>query len=697
MGFRDSIKIVTVDRTSPHISAIKTLWRGHANTLGFFPEGAFDAYAEKKQILVAQDGLGTLLGYLLYRITPSRNDASIVHLCVNPIHRGNGIAMLLVRKLQDSTRTLRGIGLNCRRDFDVNKLWPKLGFIPISEKAGRSSAGSTLTFWWYDHNHPTLFTLAEDADLVAKRKVVIDANIFYDLKDQRNEESLALTADWLDDSIAICVCDELLTEINRASSVSERDRCRSFLTRFPTLRCDGSKLSLIRDSLTKYLPDKPSEQDLSDFAHLAKALASEADFFVTRDEGILSCADEIYEEFSMPIFRPSDFITEIDALYREREYQPARLAGTLYAVSRVQSKSEDIMLATFQNSLAGERQANFKDELRKILSSPQDSECYVAWDQQNKPIGLMGYNFKAQNTMHINLLRVPPHHQLAPTIARFQLGELIKTAFTRKCPIIQIKDDFLNKHTIDALQEDQFIPTEHGWFKLCLDEHVDSSELILRMDHIGRCNDALKGYAANLRKEIEIAKTREDKTTLWEIETALGPGLITDSDIPCFIVPIKPFWAQQLFDKHLAEQDLFGAKVNLALNREGVYYRSKQNSFGLKAPARIIWYVSKDMRFIGSGSLRAYSRLDEVVVDHPKPLFRQFRRLGIYEWKDVFETAKSATKQLMALRFSKTMLFRKPVPWEELISVLSEHGIKTQLQSPCPIPEDLFFSLISQA
>src|SRR5690606_12960751 len=124
----------------------------------------FDAYAEKKLILVAEDSAENLLGYLLYRITPSRNDVSIVHLCIDKAKRGKGIATLLVKELQRSTQSLRGIGLRCRRDFSVSKLWPKLGFIPISEKVGKSLAGSTLTFWWYDHNHPTLFTMAQEAE-----------------------------------------------------------------------------------------------------------------------------------------------------------------------------------------------------------------------------------------------------------------------------------------------------------------------------------------------------------------------------------------------------------------------------------------------------------------------------------------------------------------------------------------------------
>jgi hypothetical protein len=34
----------------------------------------------------------------------------------------------------------------------------------------------------------------------------------------------------------------------------------------------------------------------------------------------------------------------------------------------------------------------------------------------------------------------------------------------------------------------------------------------------------------------------------------------------------------------------FGSKPELAFNREAVYYRAIQNSRGLNAPCRILWY-----------------------------------------------------------------------------------------------------------
>src|SRR5690606_14646383 len=89
----------------------------------------------------------------------------------------------------------------------------------------------------------------------------------------------------------------------------------------------------------------------------------------------------------------------------------------------------------------------------------------------------------------------------------------------------------------------------------------------------------LETYCNAMQLSLDEAMADKDILKIFGIEAALSPALITDSGIPCFIVPIQPQWAQHLFDEHLANHDFFGAKVDLALSREGVYYRSALNSF----------------------------------------------------------------------------------------------------------------------
>jgi hypothetical protein len=177
-----------------------------------------------------------------------------------------------------------------------------------------------------------------------------------------------------------------------------------------------------------------------------------------------------------------------------------------------------------------------------------------------------------------------------------------------------------------------------------------------------------------------------DIQLLSEIERSLYPAKILDAEIPNFIVPIRPEWAENLFDEELAKQNIFGAEKELALKREVVYYRSARNSGGLTAPGRILWYVSEGKipgHYYQAKSIRACSRLDEIIIDKPKALFHRFRRLGVYTFSDVLKTAKGdPEKEIMAIKFSDTEIFSKPIPFADIQEILEK---TITLQSPYKI------------
>lgn len=176
----------------------------------------------------------------------------------------------------------------------------------------------------------------------------------------------------------------------------------------------------------------------------------------------------------------------------------------------------------------------------------------------------------------------------------------------------------------------------------------------------------------------------------------MWPAKLTDSALPCFIVPIRPQFAEHLFDEGLASGGLFGADVDLALNPESAYYRAARPGI-ITCPSRVLWYVSSSQAYTGSMSIRACSRIVELAKDTPKRLFKLFRRLGVYEWQDVLETASGdVDKEIMAFRFDDTELFR-PIPWSEFQPVLKSHGVTTQLQSPTQIPREAFLELYALA
>ena len=171
-----------------------------------------------------------------------------------------------------------------------------------------------------------------------------------------------------------------------------------------------------------------------------------------------------------------------------------------------------------------------------------------------------------------------------------------------------------------------------------------------------------------------------------ELEAQLWPAKILGEGTSSFVVPIMSGWAAQLFDANLAAGDLFGALARLALNRENVYYRRPKNGrFSL--PARLLWYVAKDPNEAGTMAIRACSRLLSVELGPAKTLFGRHRRIGVYEWPQILETAKGDKMgEIMALRFADTELFSTPVE----LPVLRSIGITSLFPSPTEITEDQF-------
>jgi GNAT superfamily N-acetyltransferase len=225
---------------TPHLERVMALHRLDAKTLGFLPKGAFEEHAKLRQIIIALDPGGSCIGYLLYRVARAR--ASIVHLCVAAAARGKGVARLLVDNLKHETKLLEGIGLYCRRDYDSTYLWSKLGFEAIHAKSGRGKDLAELTFWWFSHGHKDLFSQIAEPDLVRQR-VVIDANVFYDLHTREtpdSEDSKALLADWVQASIELVVTKELRNEIANGANEKQRRLSRAAATRYTTLTADDA-------------------------------------------------------------------------------------------------------------------------------------------------------------------------------------------------------------------------------------------------------------------------------------------------------------------------------------------------------------------------------------------------------------------------------------------------------------------------
>ena len=176
-----------------------------------------------------------------------------------------------------------------------------------------------------------------------------------------------------------------------------------------------------------------------------------------------------------------------------------------------------------------------------------------------------------------------------------------------------------------------------------------------------------------------------------ELEQRCSPVVLNSVDQNYFLIPIKKYYAMNLIDRMESAQGLFGGDPKVLLRWSNVYYRTKDKHKMLRHPAQILWYVSVKQEVI------AISRLDEVVIDTAKELFRKFRKFGTLEWRDICEMCKGdSSKELMALKFSHTFTFRKAISLKELRAIYKEHNTAPVLQGPSRISQPIFQEILQK-
>jgi len=686
-----NISIEIIDDASPYLPDVKRLWRKNSDTLGFFPEGAFDEHAANKLVIVAVSVEKHFLGYLLYRTVRHGNGwpvAVIVHLCVASTHRGNNVAKTLVQSLCKLTKdNFLRIELKCRRDFDANRLWPKIGFTCVGEEIGR--AGAPLGRWHLTFRELPLIALLDQKTLAKRFLAVIDNNILFRLQDPvptkappherlLHEEAKALLEDWLIGDVTLSITDEALNEIERHNDPNVRQRRRRFSEGFYRIKVSQEAQGKVYHSLENHFSGMLTLNSRSDIIQVSQAIAGDAYCFITQDTGVLRKAGVVEKEFGMKVLSPGEFVGHADEVIREIQYRPTALAGSRRLTkSIISSRLSADLYPRFRDSFSGERKTKFESQLRVFMAQPARYNLELCRQSSGEPLVLVVYDRCLPEELTIPLLRVAPS-PFADTVLRYVLRQIVMTSFNEKRMITRIGDNSGNDQFGAALEEVGFSNIGGEWIKCNLPFIGNSQDLCSALNE-------LDGAAAikDIRDAIIPHIKSRDPVPLVDIERRLWPAKIMDTNIPNYIISIKAAWAQHLFDEDLAIQTLYGAKEETALRHENVYYRRYRYPAQVRSPGRILWYVMKDTDYRNSMQLKACSFLDEVVTGKAKDLFKRFQRLGIYEWRDILRDAGNPDNPLMALRFSNTEAFRSPINLQSVIEIVKKgDGKSLCLQSP---------------
>ena len=674
------------------LSEVKALAKKNSATLGFLPDGAFDTYSHSGWVLAAMEN-GDLVGYVVYRVSNMR--ATLVHLCTEQGQRGRGVARQLFRSVVGRTKDLKGILAHTRRDFPSHAMWPRLGFAALGEKQGRGLNQSVLTRWWYDHPHPTLFSNSASSESAhSPIDVAIDLNVFYDLivPSSRGgaEESRSLQSDWLMDEIQLCVTSELFNEINRLPSPQDRQGQRSFAHEFKRITGDLDTFEKTYSLLSSIMGKAKTARQTSDFRHLAHTAAANVGFFVTRDENILKHHEDIERETGVTPLSPTDLVIEVDQVRNTASYHPARLRGTSIQVDQVERRQRETIEDIFLNNALGERKSDFRRRLSSLLPSRASLNTKVVL-KENEPVALYSFDGTSPNILAVPCLRLRPG-QLARTLARLIVTMAIEWSITHNYIVTAVTDNWLEPSVEEALAEDGFVKNGAHWIKLnyraMVNECAISDGLRQLLARVTDSGLELPGF------QLPVLPTKPSMTAAQTalFERSLRPLKLTNQALDTLVIPVRPNWAQHLFDSNLADQTLFGALPDLALNWENAYYRSPRSFGSISSPFRILWYVSKDRRYTGTGQIRAYSVGSRVELLPATEAFKRYKRLGVYDFEQVLElSGGDPNGEVMVIPFSDTEMLKNPLDRKRLTAVLTSLGQHNpSLRGPQRISEPAF-------
>ena len=515
------MKVEFLKLTSDDLGAVDDLMKRNGRTLGFLPTEALIDYLRKGRVLGAKIEGERLVGYLLY--APSQSRFQIVQLCISQEFRGCGIARQLLEELKGVATTQSAITLSCRRDFPAHYMWPKMGFVSIGEKRGRSVAGHPLTLWHLTLNPANQMALglfqAQTTDETVD--VIIDAQVFYDLSNPNNDESKrskALLSDFLVDSLNLWTTDELLNEIDRSDDPEQRRAGRDRIQQFPHVTYSPRLFDDFYARLRAILPDRTPSQ-VSDIRHLAKAASSDVYVFVTRDQPLLRKAQEIADLTNLRVVSPTELIVELHELIERQSYAPDRVSGLRLGWYRFTFRDHaSLSIDSFLNE--GERQRHLRVELDRYVERPNEYQCELLKADGND-VAIRITPTTPERAVTVPLARVARTTNRS-LFSRFLIADTVAKAVDKNRDMVEFELSGLTPSLIPDLLEMGFTRCSDTFTKLCFSRCLSREDALQRIGTLSH----------------QLGDSFDDVSDI-ELERNCAPvSLNTDQNY--FLVPIQP-------------------------------------------------------------------------------------------------------------------------------------------------------------
>ena len=647
--------------------------------VGFLPDEAVEQRIRKGTLLVAIDN-GDVVGYALYDLPGDR--VTIRQLAVERDARTGGVARALVEELVHRYKDARrGIRLTCRRDYDANDVWDRLGFSPRGERQGRGKGDRVLTEWWRSFGQPDLFSLARQQD--DRPVAALDTNLFIRGADHDVEVVQHLLADWVRAEVVFAFVDHTLVEINRKEDKNIRPAHIRYVNGFEEINYPSGIAGTLRAACLDAL-GSAAEPHLDDILLATRAAAGGARWFVSEDIPFRNaCSPVLGDIADIEVVSIAEMILAADQLIRGELYNGRYLQGTDIEVREVSTGDIEVLARTFLSQRAGESFRSWRRQLEHLASDVAHTHLYLFCDSSG-PVAFVA--LRSGDVAEVPVCRVR-RGPAEPTIARQLLGWLRDRCLELGSAAIRITDEHSGQWIDSSCESEGFLPDQYP-IAVPITGAVTISAIVevLTRPPLTEAIDSRHAQALSDLTPVPAA--------VHSLESIFYPVIVTGVGLRTVRIPIKPHYAVELFDNALSESRLWGRERSIALRREHVYFRAPNARSLLAAPARLLWYVTGD-KDKGGGTLRARSLLDECVVGDVDQLISRYSHLGVLNPREIAGMAKDG--KVMALRFSHTTVFPRPIGLHEYRKVMAElePGVGLTHSGPQPVPEHVFATLSS--
>ena len=305
--------------------------------------------------------------------------------------------------------------------------------------------------------------------------------------------------------------------------------------------------------------------------------------------------------------------------------------------------------------------------MNRYLERPNDYQCELL-RAEGDDVAIRVIQMTPKGAVTTPLARVARTADRS-LFGRFLIADTVAKAVDRNRDMVEFELSGLTPSLIPGLMEMGFARCGDVFTKFCFSRCLDRK-------------DALKKIAT---LSPQLGASFDDVSDI-EFERYCAPVCL-NTDQNYFLVPIQPGYALSLIDRQQSSSDMFGGDPSVLLRWENVYYRKAATARNiLKAPGRILWYVSR-----GRKQIVAVSHLDEVVVDTAKQLLKRFKKFGVLGWEELYQMCDGDTAmELMALRFSHTFVFRQSIPLNAMRAVYAEDAGGLTVQGPTRLSASRF-------